>query len=137
MPRITDTGIAADDATPLVTPEAALAGEGPFAVLLPNESEPRALVPAFGRIALMAIAFPAFSDGRGFSLAQRLRALGYTGWLRARGHLLPDQYAYARACGFDEVEIDDALLTRQGAEPWRLAATRVAPPFRRRLEAGA
>jgi uncharacterized protein (DUF934 family) len=137
MPRITDTGIAADDAAPLAAPGAALAGEGPFAVLLPNDYDPAALVPAFGRIALMAVAFPAFSDGRGFSLAQRLRGLGYTGWLRARGHLLPDQYAYARACGFDEIEIDDALLARQGTEPWRRAAARVAPPFRRRLEAGA
>ena len=37
------------------------------------------------------IAFPAMGDGRGFSIARRLRAMGYRGVLRAKGPLVADQ----------------------------------------------
>lgn len=64
------------------------------------------------------VAFPAFSDGRGFTLARRLRNAGFTGRLRAQGHVIADQYAMARRAGFDEVEISDTLAARQPAEHW-------------------
>ena len=67
---------------------------------------------------LIRIAFPVFSDGRGFSLAVALRRAGYAGRLRAAGHVLADQYAMARRCGFDEVEIDAALAARQPEAHW-------------------
>ena len=77
-----------------------------------------ATIPTQGGIDLIAVAFPKFADGRGFSIAQALREAGYTGTLRATGQLLPDQFAFALQCGFDQVEIDDARLARQPLEQW-------------------
>ena len=61
---------------------------------------------------LLAIDFPSFSDGRGFSLARRLRELGFKGRLRASGRLIVDQYAMARRVGFDEVEVAPDIAAR-------------------------
>ena len=80
------------------------------------------IVPFFGRIALIRIAFPSHMDGRGFSLARHLRLLGYRGRLRAAGRILADQYAMARRSGFDEVEIDPILAKRQSEEQWLFRA---------------
>lgn len=79
------------------------------------------------------IVFPKFSDGRGFTLARRLRALGFRGRLRAAGHLIADQYAMARRSGFDEVEIDDALAERQPESQWLARANWRAHDYRSRL----
>ncbi|MFC3168091.1 DUF934 domain-containing protein [Paracoccus fontiphilus] len=67
---------------------------------------------------LLAIDFPSFSDGRGFSLARRLREMGFKGRLRASGRLIADQYAMARRVGFDEVEVAPDIAARQPAEQW-------------------
>ncbi|MFT4014204.1 MAG: DUF934 domain-containing protein [Paracoccus sp. (in: a-proteobacteria)] len=67
---------------------------------------------------LLAVDFPAFSDGRGFTLARLLREKGYQGRLRAVGGLIADQYAMARRVGFDEVRIPAALAARQPQEQW-------------------
>lgn len=72
--------------------------------------------------ALIGIDFPAFSDGRGFTLARRLRELGYTGRLRATGRLIADQYAMARRVGFDEVEVAPDIAARQPEDQWRARA---------------
>ncbi|MGH1346460.1 MAG: DUF934 domain-containing protein [Nannocystales bacterium] len=59
-------------------------------------------------LALVAVAFPKFTDGRGYSSARLLRdRLGYTGELRAVGHVLPDQVFYMRRVGFDALELAD------------------------------
>lgn len=81
------------------------------------------------------IAFPKFSDGRGFTLARRLRQRGFTGRLRAKGHVIADQYAMARRAGFDEVEIDEALAARQTEDQWRARADWRAHDHRSRLRA--
>lgn len=81
------------------------------------------------------IAFPKFSDGRGFTLARRLRDAGFTGRLRAKGHVIADQYAMARRSGFDEVEIDEALAARQPAPHWLARADWRAHDYRSRLRA--
>ena len=67
---------------------------------------------------LIAIDFPAMTDGRGFSLARMLRQKGYKGRLRAVGKLIADQYAMARRVGFDEVQIPAALAERQPQDQW-------------------
>lgn len=64
------------------------------------------------------IDFPSFADGRGFTLARLLRLRGYRGPLRAKGHVIADQYAMARRAGFDEVEIDEDLARRQPEQQW-------------------
>lgn len=98
--------------------QALAAGAEAIGLDLPNDADPGQLEAFFGQIALIAVAFPAFADGRGFSIGQRLRALGYGGVLRASGGLIPDQFAYALVCGFDEVEIDDARAARQPEAQW-------------------
>uniref|UniRef100_UPI002634786B DUF934 domain-containing protein n=1 Tax=Pseudomonas sp. TaxID=306 RepID=UPI002634786B len=51
---------------------------------------------------LIAIEFPSFGDGRGYSQAYLLRTrLGWTGELRALGDVLRDQLSHMRQCGFD------------------------------------
>lgn len=71
---------------------------------------------------LIGIDFPSFSDGRGFTLARRLRELGYTGRLRATGRLIADQYAMARRVGFDEVQVAADIAARQPQDQWRARA---------------
>lgn len=84
---------------------------------------------------LVTIAFPAFSDGRGFTLARHLRAKGFAGRLRAKGHVIADQYSMARRAGFDEVEISDDLAVRQPADQWLFRADWRENDYRSRLRA--
>lgn len=59
------------------------------------------------RFALIALAFPKFSDGRAFSTARLLRErYAFRGELRAIGHVLPDQYLFMVRCGFDAFEVE-------------------------------
>lgn len=81
----------------------------------------------------LRIAFTSFADGRGFTLAARLRRIGFTGRLRAKGHVLADQYAMARRSGFDEVEIDAALAARQPEEQWLARANWKNHDYRQQL----
>lgn len=118
---------------------------GPGAEPLPNTSKVTDLLAAADD--LIAIAFPAFTDGRGFSLAAALRRAGYTGRLRASGELIPEQFPFALDCGFDEVEISADRLARQPVGQWLAAMeaidvayqpnTRVADIFARRRSARA
>lgn len=89
-----------------------------YAIDMPNTANPDDLVPFFDDATMIRIPFPSSADGRGFSLASHLRLLGYTGRLRAHGHVLADQYAMARRCGFDEIEISDELASRQPQDQW-------------------
>lgn len=76
-----------------------------------------ALVQAVGGNAgPIAILFPSFSDGRGFSLARILRdRLGFGGEIRAVGTLIPDQAQFLLRSGFDTAEIADPGAT----ETWK------------------
>ena len=82
---------------------------------------------------MIRIAFPSFADGRGFTLARQLRDMGFSGRLRAFGHILSDQYAMARRSGFDEVEISDELAQRQPEPEWLFRANWQAHDYRSRL----
>jgi uncharacterized protein (DUF934 family) len=98
-----------------------------------SDTKPADLPAAFDGIALIRVAFPAFSDGRGFSLARHLRQRGYAGRLRAKGHVIPDQYAMARRCGFDEVEITDEQAARQPEPDWLFRADWQAHDYQTRM----
>ncbi len=82
---------------------------------------------------MIRITFADFADGRGFSIARRLRLLGYSGRLRAHGHVLADQYAMARRSGFDEVEIAADLAARQPQDQWLARADWRAHDYQSRL----
>lgn len=100
-------------------------------VIIPNTTEPSTLDAALPRLGLVEIAFPAFADGRGFSLARLIRRAGYKGELRASGRLLADQYCHALGCGFDTVEVPDDIAERQDESQWRAAREAHARTYQR------
>lgn len=100
---------------------------------LAADSDPGPALPRLRSLQLIVLRFASFTDGRGFSLACRLRRLGFAGRLRAAGHVIPDQWAFLRDCGFDEVEIDDALAARHGEAAWRAAGQAMSGSYQRRL----
>ena len=102
---------------------------------LDSDSDPSALSGRLGDIALVRVDFPSFADGRGFTIARRLRLMGYEGTLRAKGHVIADQYAMARRAGFDEVEIDEDLAHRQPEEQWLARANWRDHDYQSRLRA--
>ena len=64
------------------------------------------------RCAVIALAFPKFSDGRAYSQARRLREAGYKGEIRATGDVLLDQLPLMLRAGFDAFEISSAATLR-------------------------
>ncbi|MCD9146499.1 DUF934 domain-containing protein [Pseudophaeobacter flagellatus] len=107
--------------------------EGETALDLTSDADPSALVNLTQGVEIIRIDFPSFADGRGFTLARQLRLMGYGGRLRAHGHVLADQYAMARRCGFDEVEINDELAARQPQDQWLARAKWNAHNYQARL----
>jgi uncharacterized protein (DUF934 family) len=90
----------------------------PLGLHVANDTPVSAVEPYLGAVALISIGFPSFSDGRGLSLAKRLRRAGFEGTLRASGPLIADQFAEALACGFDEVAVPAEMAARQPAGQW-------------------
>ncbi|MFK8022007.1 MAG: DUF934 domain-containing protein [Pseudomonadales bacterium] len=76
------------------------------AVWLDSNESPELIADDLQNIELIAINFPVFSDGRGFSYARTLREeYKYAGDIRAIGDVLPDQLAYMARCGFSSFEL--------------------------------
>lgn len=83
--------------------------------------EVEALAYDLSRIALVALAFPKFRDGRAFTSAHVLRRrLGFTGEIRAVGEVLRDQAGFMARCGFDAFEPADGA----SVEDWARAVHR-------------
>ncbi|EBA11620.1 DUF934 domain-containing protein [Roseobacter sp. CCS2] len=119
---VTDTGFSADDFDcGFIALDDVAANDCDYGIDLPSDTPPDALI-GLDNAPMIRIAFPSSADGRGFTLAAMLRRAGYKGRLRAKGHVLADQYAMARRSGFDEVEIDDALAARQPEDQWQFRA---------------
>jgi len=115
------------------------AGRAELGVWIGSSERPEELKDDLPRFAVVAIDFPKFMDGRGYSLAYNLRArLGYTGELRAIGDVLRDQLFYMQRVGFDafavreDKDIHDALkgLT-DFSEVYQTSWDRKNPLFRR------
>lgn len=88
-------------------------GSMPLGLLLEGGQDLQSIASDLDRFALIAIAFPKFTDGRGYSLARRLRShYGFSGELRATGDILFDQLQLFARCGFDSLEISDATTLR-------------------------
>ncbi len=83
-------------------------------LLLAVDTEPE---PRFAHAKLIAIEFPAFTDGRGLSLAVLLRSrFGFAGELRAIGDVRADILHYLHRCGFDSylMATEGSSVTRTG-----------------------
>lgn len=90
----------------LAGPEAFLDRAGKTAVLVTAGARVEDLGPYLDRLDLVAVEFPSFSDGRGFSAARVLREqMGYAGDIRAIGKYILDQVPLARRCGVTSFEI--------------------------------
>lgn len=130
---VTDAGFAPDDWTGGFTgPQDCAANDCDYAVDLASDTAPDVLA-GITSAPMIRIEFPSSADGRGFTLAAMLRRTGYAGRLRAKGHVLADQYAMARRSGFDEVEIDLALAARQPEPQWLARADWQAHNYQARL----
>ncbi|MCG8610435.1 MAG: DUF934 domain-containing protein [Pseudomonadales bacterium] len=67
-----------------------------------SDEEPEIISDLVNNLPLIAIHFPKFADGRGYSIARLLRErYGYQGEIRAFGDVLQDQLFYMKRCGFD------------------------------------
>ena len=109
------------------------------ALMLEPGQAPAPLLEHLQAIPLVAINFPVFTDGRGFSYGRELRERGFTGELRASGHFIRDQMTYLARCGFDafqladESVLDEALASLQDfSEHYQAAIDQPLPLFRRR-----
>ncbi len=88
-------------------PEGLLASAARLGVRLPSDRGVEPVVPWLSGLALIAIEFPKFQDGRGYSLARLLRDRhAFAGELRAVGNVLRDQIAFMHRVGFDSFELD-------------------------------
>lgn len=80
----------------------------PAGTLVPNDAPLAMLRPFLDRLDLIAVEFPKFRDGRGFTLARTLRERHvFKGDIRAIGHILPDQFRALILCGFSTVVTPD------------------------------
>lgn len=108
-------------------------------VCLSPTDDPAALVPYLDAIPLIAIDFPVFNDGRGYSIAAVLRSrYQYRGDLRAIGDVLIDQLFFLRRVGFtsfllraDQDHFKAVVKLRTFSDAYQGAADNPLPAFRR------
>ena len=101
--------------------EAILANPHPLGLLISPADKVEDVVADLGRFASVAIAFPAFTDGRGYSSARMLvERHGYAGELRAVGDVLADQISLMWRCGVNALVVQHAP-TRKALETGALA----------------
>ena len=90
----------------LGNPESVLQRKGKTGVIWPNNRDVDDLVPYLDRLAMVALVFPTFRDGRAYSQARLLRERhGFKGELRATGQVLRDQFVFMLRAGFDALEV--------------------------------
>jgi uncharacterized protein (DUF934 family) len=106
-PELPDDGaILISAARFLEDPEALLRRPGKLGVIWPNNRDVDDLVPWLDRVAVVALVFPTFRDGRAYTQARLLRERhGYRGELRATGQVLRDQFVFMLRAGFDAFEV--------------------------------
>lgn len=118
-----------EDEAPLLVPmatwlqhqEVLRARQHPVGILIQPHEDPYDLVQEGvfqgEGVSTIAINFPAYTDGRGFSIAQMLRnELNWQGELRAVGDVLIDTIFYLARCGFD------SFLVKPGHDPEKALA---------------
>ena len=116
------------------------AGKGPYAVWINGDDETETVAEDLEYFELIALEFPAFTDGRSYTHARLLRErYGYDGELRAVGDVLRDQLFFMHRCGIDSFEvradkkIEDALQAfNEFTVTYQSAADQVEPIYRLR-----
>lgn len=75
---------------------------------LDSDESPEQIKGDLTSIPVIAINFPAFADGRGFSYGRELREKGFKGELRAIGGFMRDQLFYLKRCGFNAFSLENS-----------------------------
>jgi uncharacterized protein (DUF934 family) len=121
--------------------EALLARGGRLGLRLAPDEGPEAVAQDLACFALIALEFPEFTDGRGYSTARLLRERhGFEGELRAIGDVQRDQLLNLQRCGFDSFALRDDQDPVAALDAFKEFAVRYQgdaldprPLFRRRL----
>jgi len=112
----------------------------PVGVWLEAGEGPETIADDLASLAVVAVNFPKFTDGRGYSTARLLRErFGYRGEVRAIGDVLHDQLFLMTRCGFDAFALKEGKnieLALQAFDtfkvPYQAAVDETQPLFRRR-----
>ena len=117
----------------------ALLARGDIGVWLAPNDEPGKIAADVAALSVIAVDFPQFTDGRGYSTGRLLRErFGYSGELRAIGDVHRDQLYYLSQCGFDAFALanghplDAALASLSDFADGYQLTNRRTPWFRRR-----
>lgn len=113
---------------------------GAVGVWIDSNEEIEAFVATILDLPVIAINFPKFVDGRGFSLARLLRdRYGYSGEIRAIGQIIRDQLFPMQRCGFNafafETELDLVEASKSlgdFSDAYQVAVDQPEPLFKRR-----
>ncbi len=101
---------------------------GRTGIAIENTVDPQEVTAHLDDLDLIALDFPAFTDGRAYSQARQLRTKqGYTGELRATGNVLADQAGFLLQVGFDAFEV----AADQSLDVWNKAANSMALAYQR------
>jgi uncharacterized protein (DUF934 family) len=111
----------------------------PDLVLEPTD-DPALLAGALAALRVIAVNFPKYGDGRGYSIARLLRErYGYQGELRAIGVVARDQLHAMAQCGFDTFDLREGEDVKAAlaafddfSEAYQTSAAQRVPLFRRR-----
>jgi uncharacterized protein (DUF934 family) len=118
----------------------------PLGVLLKSNEQAKDIAADLPHLALVALEFPTFRDGRAYSTARLLRErYHFAGELRAVGDVLRDQYLFMQRCGIDALEVSDQAALAAWSEAIRefsvfyqpAADDRLSAPLARRLRRAA
>jgi uncharacterized protein (DUF934 family) len=112
----------------------------PDLVVLEPTDDPRAIADKLPGLKVVAVNFPKYADGRGYSIGRLLRErYGYKGELRAVGVVARDHLQLLAQCGFDSFQLregEDAAEALAGladfSESYQASAAQPVPLFRRR-----
>jgi len=107
-----------------------------FQLKLRNDFQVETLKTFLPYLSAISIDFPSEKDGRGFSLARRLRQLGYLGTLRATGHVIVDHYRHATQSGFNQIAIPTKLAKRMPEPHWQQQIDNITPSYQEKLQPG-
>ena len=125
-----------------------LRARGDVGLWFASHQGPEDLADDIPRLPVIAVDFPKFVDGRGYSTAALLRTrYGYTGQLIAFGEVLRDQFNYLTRCGFDtlqpregrytDAQLDAAIASiGDFTEPYQASVAHPQPLFRRVARTG-
>lgn len=116
------------------------AHRGSIGVVIEGNAEIEDIIEPLLNLPLIAINFPKFADGRGFSVASLLRdRYNYRGEIRAVGGFIRDQLYLLNRCGFnafkfaEDIDLSEAAKSLEDfSETYQVSADQENPLFRRR-----